>query len=252
MLINDIDFAIRFWIENEDGKEIADKVFSDLYEMNEYIKATWADDAFEGVTASFSPVEIINGEPEEAVTFVFEIYPYMELEEDEIQEYLESITEAYSESNRITDRGNETRLIPLKESDNFIDKKVFLKEIVYVCPHCFRELEDCRCEHYPYFLVQIDRLILPVIKTLNQKGYITTSCCGGHANSTYCCSIYIAFENEHNFEDNLPEGSYYSKSARTLNFKLQKDVTVDEFLPFQKECLEKLARWAEELPTCDN
>lgn len=250
MKINDIDFAIRFWVQDSDEKDIVEKVFADLYEMNDYIKRTWKEDEFDdAVQAQFSPVEIINGEPEEAVTFIFDICPYVELDEDEIEEFINNIEEAYSESERLTDRGNETKFIPLNESENYTDKKDFLSEIKYVCPHCFRPLDDCRCEHYPYFLVQVDKSILPIIKTLNQKGYITSSCCGGHIKADYCTSIYVAFDIDHEFAIEIPQSFRYSRSARTLTAYFDQNIDQDEFLVFQKNCLEELSQWAERLPS---
>lgn len=250
MKINNIDFAIRFWVQDSEEKDIVEKVFADLYEMNDYIKKTWKEDEFDDAEkAQFSPVEIINGEPEESVTFIFDICPYMELDEDEIEEFLINIDDAYSESERITDRGNETKFIPTQEAENYAEKKAFLAEIEYVCPHCFRPLNDCRCEHYPYFLVQVDKTILPIIKMLNQKGYITSACCGGHPNTEHCMSIYVAFDNEHDFSIDFPQNFRYSRSARTLTAYFDQNISQDEFLAFQKDRLDELSQWAERLPS---
>lgn len=250
MKINNIDFAIRFWVQDSNEEDIVEKVFADLYEMNDYIKKTWKQNEFDDAEkAQFSPVEIIDGEPEEAVTFIFDICPYMELDEDEINEFLISINEAYSESEQITDRGNETKFYPSNDAENYKDKIASLNEYEYVCPHCFRPLNDCRCEQYPYFLVQVDKTILPIVKLLNQKGYITASCCGGHANTSHCRSIYVAFDNEHEFTLEFPKGFRYSRSARTLTAYFDQNINQDEFLAFQKKHLEELRQWAERLPT---
>lgn len=44
-------------------------------------------------------------------------------------------------------------------------------------------------------VVEIDELMLPIIKTLNQKGYTTAYCCSGHiwSNKPNC---YISFDTE--------------------------------------------------------
>ena len=42
-------------------------------------------------------------------------------------------------------------------------------------------------------LVHIDELMLPIIRTLNKKGYLTKFCCSGHVNEEYSYP-YISFE----------------------------------------------------------
>lgn len=249
MIINDIEYAIRFWVETEDGEEIADEVFQDLNEMNKYIKRTWKDPRFFDVKATFSPVEVINGKPEEAVTFLFEIFPYLELDEDEIEDYLSDIQDAYDEAEALGKHcGKETKFIPSGEAENYEEKKTCLAEISYICPHCYRELNDCRCSEYPYYLVQIDKLMVPIIRTLNNKGYITTACCSGHADIHHGLTIYVEFEKEHNFGTNMPKGSVYAKTGRTVSYPFDPDIEKEEFIVFQKECIEKFTAWAENLP----
>jgi hypothetical protein len=50
------------------------------------------------------------------------------------------------------------------------------------------------------YVVEIDDLLLPVIKLLNQKGYITNTCCSGHSYQDGYCNTYITF-----YDDCLPE-----------------------------------------------
>ena len=249
MIINDIEYAIRFWVETEDGEEIADEVFQDLNEMNEYIKRTWKDPRFFDVKASFSPVEVINGKPEEAISFVFEISPYLELDEDEIEDYLMDIKDAFDEAEELgRNCGEETKFIPVPEAENYDEKKAYLADISYICPHCYRELDECRCSGYSYYLVQIDKLMVPIIRTLNFKGYITTACCSGHADVRHGFTVYIAFEKEHNFGSNLPEGAVYAKTGRTVSYPFDPDMGREDFLEFQMECIEKFTGWADSLP----
>lgn len=67
----------------------------------------------------------------------------------------------------------------------------------YVCLECWEvyrnEQDYCpkrSCHASP--VVEIDELMFPIIKLLNDKGYSTTNCCSGHAYDE-CCHPYIAF-----------------------------------------------------------
>ena len=72
MIINDIEYAIRFWIDDEADETILDEVFGTLEEMNEFIEKIWHNPQYEDLIAKFSPVEVINGEPEEAVRYIYD------------------------------------------------------------------------------------------------------------------------------------------------------------------------------------
>lgn len=249
MIINDIEYAIRLWIDDECDKTILDKVFSTLEEMNEFIEKTWRSHQYGNLPAKFSPVEVINGEPEEAVRFVYEIEPYMPLEPTEIEDYLFDFEEAFRESERLAELfGEDTKFEPREEAVDYESKRKHRDEVTYICPYCFRELDDCRCPVYPYHLVQIDKLMVPIIRTLNQKGYITTACCGGHLEESHCVSIYVAFKEEHEFGSNLPTGAIYAKTDRTVSYNGLDKMDVEERAWFQQECVASFTVWADALP----
>lgn len=249
MIINDIEYAIRFWIDDEDDETILDEVFGTLEEMNEFIEKIWTDPQYEDLTAKFSPVEVINGEPEEAVRFIYEISPLMPLEPSEIEDYLCDIEADFSASAEMAERfGEDTKFTPKEDTADYESKRKHRDEFTYICPHCFRELDDCRCATYPYHLVQIDKLIVPLVRTLNQKGYITTACCSGHIDEQHCCSIYLAFKDEYNFGSNIPAGAAYGKTGRTLSYNGLDQMTREERIKFQAECIAKLTAWADALP----
>ena len=67
--------------------------------------------------------------------------------------------------------------------------------MAYMCMGCY-EVYDWNMEMCPKTgcegnIVEIDELMLPIIKMLNQKGYITEYCCSGHVygngSSSYIC-----------------------------------------------------------------
>ena len=132
--------------------------------------------------------------------------------------------------------------------DDYESKKKHRADYSYICPHCYREIDDCRCSNYPYFLVQIDTLIVPVIRTLNIKGYITSACCAGHIDQDNCTSIHIAFREEHYFGNSIPEGAVYSREARMVRFDGLDKLSAEERIIYQAESIEKLNAWADKLP----
>lgn len=127
---------------------------------------------------------------------------------------------------------------------DYQEKQSHLKDLSYACPRCLREINDCRCAHYPEYLVQIDTLMLPIIRELNSKGYKTTGCCAGHP-SEYIESIYINFASDYDFNIPFPEGGKYSKSMKNLSYRRQNhDKT---FSDFQADIINELKEWAESL-----
>lgn len=88
--------------------------------------------------------------------------------------------------------------------------------MAYLCMSCLQVYKD-NLKHCPkadcYGKVEeIDELMLPIIKTLNEKGYKTDFCCSGHVyeNKFGSCPYIL-------LNDSIYEGSYdkYSK-IRTL------------------------------------
>lgn len=90
----------------------------------------------------------------------------------------------------------------------------------YICLTCFNEYNGdylnlekheglynyrcplCSCGDLN--VVEIDDLLLPIIKRLNQKGYITRYCCSGHE-INHSPNTYIAF-NYDTVPDIIPKG----------------------------------------------
>jgi hypothetical protein len=91
--------------------------------------------------------------------------------------------------------------------------------------------------------------MVPVVRLLNQKGYITTACCAGHLDNLRGRTIYIAFDKEHKFENSLPVGAEYAKTGRCVQYRIPEEMTGSEFVPFQSECIERFMKWADSLPS---
>lgn len=250
MIIDGIEHALRFWVDNDEGESVCDEVFASFEDLNTFLKEAWHDEKYDGLTGQFSPVEIINGQADESVRFVYNIFPIMELEPEEIEDYYCCFEEDYQASKEMAERfGKDTQFVPRNDADDYESKKKHRNEITYICPYCFRELDDCRCSTYPYHLIQIDTLIVPVIRTLNKKGYVTTACCSGHIEEVHCLSIYVAFKDEHDFGNNIPKGAVYARVGRTVHFDGLEKMDRAERQVFREDCIKKLAAWADSLPS---
>ena len=83
----------------------------------------------------------------------------------------------------------------------------------YACPHCWQEMTSCKCRSYPYFLIQIDVNLLPIVKTLYFKGYFTTGSFEGHCETEYG-ELYLSFKECYNFNKSLPKGVMLSDNGR--------------------------------------
>jgi hypothetical protein len=70
-------------------------------------------------------------------------------------------------------------------------------DINYLCPK-----KNCN----EFAVVEIDDMILPIIRKLNQKGYITRYCCSGHSYDLESCNTYIGFIDEDCVPQALPKG----------------------------------------------
>ena len=73
----------------------------------------------------------------------------------------------------------------------------------YVCPHCFEQINNCKCKNLPWNLIQIDVGIQEAIRKLNRKGYCTVYCCESHYKTSL--SIYVLFRKQYKF-DSIPDG----------------------------------------------
>lgn len=96
-------------------------------------------------------------------------------------------------------------------------------KFIKLCPICWEE--ECSCDASK---VEIDVEIAETIKLLNQKGYHTTFCCGGHIQKELLPlgvrpSIYVAFNKwqcQKIDPHEIGEGWTFTPSTYTLRYTL--------------------------------
>jgi len=248
MIINGIEYFVSIFIE--DPKEdiiLEDYDFHNFEEFNQFIRDNKDNPKYKDCKLSYSFVESIDGEPD-AYMWTSPI-EFRELSDQDIKVAIELFIELEEEWDSYSDeldafdkeihyRGND---------DEYLSKRVRLKDFSYVCPRCIRTVDDCRCISYPYYLVQIDTLILPIIRLLNEKGYKTTGCDAGHPETEkdefLHTGVYITFDKDYDFGGELPEGAKYSKVKHCISF-IPTPVD-DDLLYFQRRVLDDLLEWVE-------
>lgn len=116
----------------------------------------------------------------------------------------------------------------------------------YVCPICYRELNNCICKYFPpYTALWIDKELQEHIIKLNDKGYKTGGCCSSHPEENKLC-IYVAFIFPNDF-DTLPDGFKYIKSKNTVAFDISSRLSLDEQQRIKAEKLKEFMKWIDEL-----
>ena len=118
----------------------------------------------------------------------------------------------------------------------------------YVCPNCFNTLDNCECELRPYNLIMIDSGIQEHIRTLRNKGYVTTGCCESH--EEICISIYISFNMDYGFGTiiQLPEGFKFNKKKNAIIYDFNRKLSREEIEVKKKNKLTALLEWCKNLP----
>lgn len=245
MKIDGIEYFVTLFFGDMNGEQIEEMNFHDFHEMNNFIRNNKNVPEYMGCELTYTLSESVNGQPDSfswTKPIAFQEFSDEDILEEieaqkewlkEIEAFGEKMDARIKEINYVEDNVDYTRKIPR------------LKEFTYVCPQCIREIEDCRCEFYPYYLVQIDKEILPVIRELNIKGYKTTGCCAGHPreNDSNSAMVYICFDRDYEFNEPLPEGARYSKEKHGIEF-VTKTSSLAEMFEFQRETIWKLSDWA--------
>ena len=254
MFINDIEYNIRLYVyDPETDEDIAEELFEDLAQMARFVEKTYRDEKFIDAKATYTFVEVVNGVSEKAGTYFYDIDPYYPLDEKELKEILQEMTEDDPENEeRKRLWGQELAFHPEAEQYEAGDasKDIPLSEFSYICPSCFNEIKACTCRSYPYNLIQIDKLMVPVIKELNCKGYITMYCCAGHPgfkSNQDDQFIYIMFKEDYEFPVLFPAGSIYTKHDRSLRYDFPDNREPGALKEYQLNCIDALMDWAHTL-----
>ena len=129
---------------------------------------------------------------------------------------------------------------------------------MYLCLNCFevysneyrydrRDYNFCPKLGCDGEVVEIDELMIPVIKTLNEKGYCTEYCCSGHYGDGYT-NTYIKFSEWVELPEELPDGFVYEERGNVIRKNY-----VDNLHPNQKyieilNTTKDLIKWADNLP----
>lgn len=252
MIIKGIEYNLRLEVTNTHGDIIAERVFPDLESMSAFIDQTYALPEYEDAQGTFMLVEVVNGIPEESGRYVYELEPYLGLVEGEVDDILDDMERFFEEREKGAAAWNPHFYVHPEAvvEEGIVEKRHPLSDYAYICPSCLHEIEDCKCPFYPMYLVQIDRAILPIIRTLNWKGYRTQQSCGGHPDRApgEQGSIVVSFDDKYNFEVPFPDGSVFLQEDQSLCFELPKGKTREELELYQANCLKKLQDWANQLP----
>lgn len=197
---------------------------------------------------AYSLVEAIDGEPDALSWFSNIQWKEFSNEQinQEIEDFIVNEKEDREEFERIDEFSKEIHYF--EDDEDYQRKRSQLKDLSYVCPRCLHEVNSCRCATYPYYLVQIDKLMVSIIRELNSKGYQTKGCCAGHPDKEdefKGSGIYIAFAENYEFEEAFPKGGKYSFSKHTLTYHVPEDCK--DLVEFQRKTLWQLEDWAEML-----
>ena len=132
---------------------------------------------------------------------------------------------------------------------------------VYMCLNCYEiyNKEDIKINDFCDYvgcpktscvgqLIEIDELMIPTIKILNQKGYITKFCCSGHYYGQHS-NGYIMFEEGVDIPK-LPSGWTKETHGNYITIRSSRKYRKPSLRDFKKICdnAKMLVDWAIQLP----
>ena len=247
MKIDGIEYRVLLIIDRV-GAQTASYTFADFYEMNAFIRQHKTLPEYFNCSVCYSLVDVsedgyCNSRSWDQ-TIEFEEFSDEKIEE-EIRAQEEWVVDVAKWSAEMDERAKTINYDHRPQNPE--RKRSQFKDFAYVCPFCICEVEECECTHYPYYLMQIDRKILPIIRELNIKGYKTTGCCAGHPDQEelYSTNIYICFDKNYDFDWPFPEGMHYYKLKHCLTVSFPNDC--EDLFDFQEKTLWALSDWAEML-----
>lgn len=245
MIIGDIDYFVQLMVGDITEDDVPTFNFADFDAFNAFVRENAENPMFQDNVLTYTLVENMDGEPGYFM-WTKEI-SFKEFTEEEIEEEIAAQLEFLEDAAALTAAFEEKEFRYQEPTGDSTQKMLRIQDITYVCPYCIREVHECLCEHYPYFLIQVDTLMVPIIRELNSKGYKTTGCCAGHPEKGEGhCNIYVAFDREYDFDEPLPEGARWSKLKHCLTFEAP-CANYEGLVEFQSQTLYKLGDWAEML-----
>lgn len=133
---------------------------------------------------------------------------------------------------------------------NNLNKRGIESYLNYVCPCCFNQLMDCKCngDLFPMSMIMVDLGVQEAVRILNKKGYRTLDSCEGHSKYS---NTYISFRSNYGFGESLPLPDGFGKMKKNHAVSTMYDMSLsDECYELQKKMnLDALLSWAESLPT---
>ena len=118
----------------------------------------------------------------------------------------------------------------------------------FVCPFCFRRLDECICEYFPpWSLLFIDEGMQYIIRVLNEKGYFTSGCCESHYKENP--NLHICFRRVYDFAVQPPEGRAKGKKGSGDILYIIPSKSEEEFERNKREKLKALEQWVDALPS---
>lgn len=250
MIINDIDYFVALYTMGSDGFPKYEAHFDDFFGLNDFIEKNSDNPKYTDNQMCYSFVENIDGEATGfswVSNIEWKIFSDEQIQK-EIHDYIDYQKELKEHFEKVDEFSKEIHYY-IENDVEYQKKEQRLEDFAYVCPRCIETVENCRCSGYPYYLVQIDKLMVPIIRELNSKGYKTTGCCAGHLynkNEFMHSGIYIAFAEDYDFDTPFPEGGQYSKLKHAISY-IPATENLDDLIKFQRETLYKLEDWAEML-----
>lgn len=251
MIIDGFEYGIILFFDDENGEIKYDYFFNNFDEFSRFMDNNCLNPQYEDLEANYSIVEIIDGEPEPMCWS--ERIVMVGLVEGEADDMIDDFRYWRDNNELLKDEFNQPTLITPNTKEisktDYIQKEKWKNEFKYICPQCLNELEECTCRYYPYYLIQIDESMLPIIRELNKKGYITTACCGSHpfVEGLGALNIYIAFKDRYDFTEPYPQGGRYNREG-VLSYNLPEKASVEELEQFKQNTINKLFEWAVCLP----
>lgn len=241
MFIKDSEYVFDLTVTDlETNKEVFNKYYSTLEEINLVLDSNTIDEPFESLI-ELAVCEKVN----DNLIFLFgkELDMIFPLDHEEIEDLRNELTRVSSPGNVNLTPTYQINTSEIQNYDPKISKKD-LDQFKYVCPHCWNTIDKCVCHSYPYFLIQIDNNILPIIKILNMKKYYTSSSCEGHIDQEYT-NVYIVFRDYYSFPISFPKGGHFSSNA-VLTYEIY-GKTNEERNKSKNKILKELYQWAKSL-----